>query len=250
MRDISRIRLAEGRAVTEQELLSDVNDELFSLLTETAGIQEFLDGFAVTAAHRLSGAQEASCAITLVRRKRAGTLAASDALARTADEFQNRSQEGPCLEAAVTQQPVYCADTLVDSRWPGYLKRLDTGQIRSIVAVPFALEDSGHAALNLYSAQPDSFPPASIRAAEAFAEAASSSLRFAIRAASLDDEAHNLEAALASRQTINTAVGIIMFQNKCSQAEALAILQRASSSRNMKLRLVAERVVGSITSSP
>jgi transcriptional regulator with GAF, ATPase, and Fis domain len=246
VRDISCIRLAEGRAVTEQELLSDVNDELFSLLTETAGIQEFLDGFAVAAAHRLSGEHSASCAITLVRRKRAGTLAASDAIARTADEFQNRFQEGPCLEAAVTQHSVYCADTLVDSRWPGYLKRLDTGQIRSIVAVPFALEDSGQAALNLYSAQPDSFAPATIRAAEALAETASSSLRFAIRAASLDDEAHNLEAALASRQTINTAVGIIMFQNKCSQAEALAILQRASSSRNMKLRLVAEHVVSSI----
>ncbi|WP_146069596.1 ANTAR domain-containing protein [Arthrobacter sp. B0490] len=33
--------------------------------------------------------------------------------------------------------------------------------------------------------------------------------------------------------------------NTCSQAEALAILQRASSSRNVKLRLVAERVVAS-----
>ncbi len=36
-----------------------------------------------------------------------------------------------------------------------------------------------------------------------------------------------------------------MFQKKCSQDEASAILQRASSSRNMKLRLAAERVVQS-----
>ncbi|MHA7143914.1 GAF and ANTAR domain-containing protein [Arthrobacter sp. TmT3-37] len=236
--------------MTEQEVLSDVNDELFSLLTETAGIQEFLDEFAVMAAERLSGAVPVSCAITLVRRRKAGTLAASDAVARQADEFQNRFHEGPCLEAAMTERSVYCPDTVRDARWPVYLERLDTRRVRSILGVSFALEDSGRAALNLYAAQPDAFPSAAIKAAEALAEAASSSLRFAVRAASVDDENHDLEAALASRQTINTAVGIIMFQNKCSQADAMAILQRAASSRNMKLRLVAERVVNSATQHP
>lgn len=236
--------------MTEQEVLSDVNDDLFALLTETAGIQEFLDEFAVMAAQRLSSTGDVSCAITLVRRKRAGTLAASDDVARRADEFQNRFHEGPCLQAAQTQSSVYCRDTSTDSRWPAYLARLDTGHIRSILGVSFALETSGMAALNLYSSRVDAFDPAGIRAAEALAEAASSSLRFAVRAASADDERHDLEAALSSRQTINTAVGIIMFQNKCSQADALAILQRASSSRNVKLRLVAERVVASATERP
>lgn len=235
--------------MTEQEVLSDVNDELFSLLTETAGIQEFLDDFALLAARRLSTTGSVSCAITLVRRKMSGTLAVSDAVARHADEFQTRSREGPCLEAAETHRSVYCADTATDIRWPAYLARLDTARVRSILGVSFALEDSGRAALNLYSSHRNGFTPADIRAAEALAEAASSSLRFAVRSAALGDENHNLEAALASRRTINTAVGIIMFQNRCSQDEALAILQRASSSRNMKLRLVAERVVQSATES-
>lgn len=229
----------------EQEVLSDVNDELFALLTETSGIQEFLDEFAVMAAQRLSRTSPVSCAITLIRRKKAGTLATSDALARAVDEFQNRFHEGPCLEAAATGESVYCPDTSVDARWPVYLRRLDTTRGRPIVGVSFALEDSGRAALNLYSPHPAAFTPASIKAAEALAEAASSSLRFAVRVASAEDERHDLKAALESRRTINTAVGVIMFQNRCSQADALAILQRASSSRNMKLRVVAERVVGS-----
>jgi GAF domain-containing protein len=236
-----------GGTVTEQEILSDVNDELFALLTETAGMQEFLDDFAVMAARRLSATGDVSCAITLVRRKKAGTLAASDDVARAADEFQNRFHEGPCVQAAETLEAVYCPDTSTDARWPAYLSKLDTQRIRSILGVPFSLEDSGRAALNIYSSRPDAFDPASISAARALAEAASSSIRFTVRAASADDERLNLEAALASRQTINTAVGIIMFQNKCSQADALAILQRASSSRNVKLRLVAERVVESAT---
>jgi GAF domain-containing protein len=233
--------------MTELDVLSDVNDELFSLLTATDGIQEFLDEFAVVAARRLSTRGDVSCAVTLIRRKRAGTLAVSDAVARRADEFQNRSGEGPCLEAAETGRSVYCSDTTTDPRWRTYLSRLDTAQVRSILGVPIALEGSGWASLNVYASLPEAFPPASIKAAVALAEAASSSLRFALRAATAGDEQHDLEAALVSRKTINTAVGIIMFQNRCSQADALAILQRASSSRNLKLRLAAERVVGSTT---
>lgn len=236
--------------MAEQEVLSDISDELFALLTETAGIQEYLDEFAVIAARRFSSQHEVSCAITLVRRRKAGTLAASDARARRADEFQNRFHEGPCLEAAETGVSVYCPDTTTDPRWPSYLSRIETTRLRSIVGVSFAMESSGKAALNLYSEEPDAFTPAAIRAAEALVESASSSLRLAVRSASAQDERHDLETALASRRTINTAVGIIMFQNNCSQDAAMEILQRASSSRNMKLRLVAEHVVASTGRTP
>jgi len=41
------------------------------------------------------------------------------------------------------------------------------------------------------------------------------------------------------------AAGIILGQNRCSQAEAMSILTKASSSRNQKLRLVAEKLVES-----
>ncbi len=234
----------------EQQELSRVGDELFALLTGTADIQTFLDEFALIAARRLSTAGDVSCAITLVRRRKAGTLAVSDAIAREADEFQNRFSEGPCLEAAAAGASVHCSDTARDPRWPAYLGRLDTGRIRSILGVPLRLEEGAQAALNLYAAEPHAFGPADVEAAEALAASASASLRFAVRAAYLNDQQKDLETALASRRVINTAVGIIMFQNTCSQAEALAILQRASSSRNMKLRLVAEHVVASANRKP
>ncbi|YCK79747.1 ANTAR domain-containing protein (plasmid) [Arthrobacter sp. D3-18] len=41
-----------------------------------------------------------------------------------------------------------------------------------------------------------------------------------------------------------------MAQNRCSQAEALRILRIASSTRNVKLRAVAAKVVASITHDP
>jgi AmiR/NasT family two-component response regulator len=50
---------------------------------------------------------------------------------------------------------------------------------------------------------------------------------------------------MESRTAIDLAAGIIMGQNRCSQAEAMAILTKASSSRNQKLRVVAEKIVES-----
>jgi AmiR/NasT family two-component response regulator len=53
---------------------------------------------------------------------------------------------------------------------------------------------------------------------------------------------------MESRTAIDLAAGIIMGQNRCSQEEAMAILVKASSGRNQKLRTVAENLVASLTS--
>lgn len=61
------------------------------------------------------------------------------------------------------------------------------------------------------------------------------------------DRARNLEAALKSRTDIDLAAGIIMGQNRCTQQEAIEILSRASSQQNVKLRLIAERIVRDVS---
>ena len=53
----------------------------------------------------------------------------------------------------------------------------------------------------------------------------------------------NLRAAMASRTVIDVATGIIIAQNRCTQAEAVELIKRASSNRNVKLREVAEAIV-------
>jgi AmiR/NasT family two-component response regulator len=92
---------------------------------------------------------------------------------------------------------------------------------------------------------PSGFDPDAVRTAEVFAREASRSLRLAVRIARLTDAGENLRAAMASRTTIDLAVGIIMAQNGCSQEAAMTILKAASSARNTKLRDIAARVVAS-----
>ena len=55
-----------------------------------------------------------------------------------------------------------------------------------------------------------------------------------------------LYEAINSRTAIDLSVGVIMGQQHCSQAEAFEILSRAASSRNQKLREVAENLLHNV----
>jgi AmiR/NasT family two-component response regulator len=71
----------------------------------------------------------------------------------------------------------------------------------------------------------------------------------AVRIASAVQLAQDLEEAMKSRTAIDLAVGIIMGQQRCSQDEAFAILTRAASNRNEKLRKVAAELVEHLSGS-
>jgi AmiR/NasT family two-component response regulator len=79
--------------------------------------------------------------------------------------------------------------------------------------------------------------------AEVFARHAGAVLANA--AAYTDAEATNanLHEALASRQAIGQAMGIIMVSERCSSEDAFGILRRASQHANVKLRDIAAEVV-------
>lgn len=52
---------------------------------------------------------------------------------------------------------------------------------------------------------------------------------------------------MESRTTIDLACGVIMAQNRCSQEEAMALLAKASSHRNQKLRELAADILGRVS---
>jgi hypothetical protein len=56
--------------------------------------------------------------------------------------------------------------------------------------------------------------------------------------------------ALASRSTIDQAIGVLMTQNRCTPDTAFGILRRASQNRNVKLRDVAATIVERFTGHP
>jgi hypothetical protein len=228
--------------------LTTHNDRLFAALTESGDLRQFVQSLVILAAeHFTSDGEPVLAAISLFRHKRHGTIAASSDLARGADEFQYKHGQGPCITTATTRTTTTVTDTRDEVRWPTYIGGLDTSAIRSIQCAPFHLPGQDQAALNLYSGLQRHFTPDTAPRLERFVEEHSTGLALAVKIASAVDVHRDLTAALESRTDINLAVGIIMGQNSCSQAEALAILQRASSTRNVKLRELATAIISSGT---
>ncbi|MFC9770310.1 MULTISPECIES: GAF and ANTAR domain-containing protein [unclassified Pseudarthrobacter] len=225
-----------------------VAKRLGELVLTSSHVEEFLHDLAVEAAAELSSTgQQVSCSVTVVRRKKAATAASSDGRARAMDEVQYTFNDGPCLSAIRLATTIHVPDLHHESRWPEYLAAVNEGTLKSILAVPIPVDNDARAALNLYSDGKDAFPAHSVALAERFAREASQSLRLALRIAHLTDARDDLAAAMASRTTIDLAAGAIMGQNRCNQETAMAILKTASSTRNVKLRDVAARVIASVS---
>lgn len=224
-------------------------EHLQDLVLDSSDVEDFLHELAVVAASELaSPGQEVFCGVTLIRRKRAATIASSDSHARTMDEIQYGYNDGPCLTAVRESMTVHVPDLHHDDRWPQYARAVLKEGIGSILAVPFLGDGDAKAGLNLYSTQAHGFTGNDIDRAEQFAIHANTSLRLALRIAQLTDARNDLSTAMKSRTTIDLAAGVIMAQNRCSQATAMAILKNASSARNVKLRDVAATVVASVSS--
>lgn len=223
---------------------SSLFDELQDLVLSTSDMQEFLNELAVLSARSVSGTEDTVlCGITVLRRRRAATVAYNSETAKAMDELQYAFKEGPCLTAASEQRTVLVQDFRTDGRWAEYSEEVSRHGIRSILSAPFTVGPGAQAAMNLYSYRPDAFDDDEVAFAESYAHQASKGLQLALRMAHYSEEADNRSRAMESRTDIDVAVGIVMAQNRCSQAEAFEILQRASSTRNVKLRVIASEIV-------
>ena len=225
-------------------------EELQDLILSTSDMQEFLNELAVLSARSVSGKEDkVLCGITLLRRRRATTVAYNSATAKAMDELQYAFKEGPCLSAAKEQRTIVVDDFRTDGRWADYSQAVSEHGLRSILSAPFTIGPGAQAAMNLYSYRPRSFSDEEITFAESYARQASKGLQLALRMAHYSEEANNRSRAMESRTDIDVAVGIVMAQNRCSQKEAFGILQRASSTRNVKLRVIASEIVQRVSGS-
>jgi AmiR/NasT family two-component response regulator len=99
----------------------------------------------------------------------------------------------------------------------------------------------------LYSPHRRAFGTEETQRLEHFARSASRALAVAVRLASYTALVDQLRASLATRAVIDQALGIIMAQNRCNQADAFGMLRGASQRRNVKLRQLAEEIVASVS---
>jgi GAF domain-containing protein len=166
------------------------------------------------------------------------TFGATDPVAVALDTAQQQAGEGPSVTDLWTRTEVLADDLASDPRWPAYARAAVAGGIRSLLAVRLYLRSAGLGALVVYSRVPSAFDDRSRRAADVFGAHA---------AAALDQARHReqLATALAGRDLIGQAKGILMERHGIDEDAAFAMLVRASQLSNTPLRQVAERLTWS-----
>ena len=162
---------------------------------------------------------------------------------RKLDDLQAELHEGPCITAVEypPEDGVVLAQDLTGppdtDRWMHFAPQAVAHGYRSLLSTQLSTNGGTRAALNLYS-----------RAANTFDESARTTAGlFGLQAALLlygANHARQLGQALASRDLIGQAKGILMERRGISADEAFDILRRTSQELNVKLAQVAETLAG------
>ncbi len=164
------------------------------------------------------------------------SIAATSKLAVEIDDFQKRFREGPCLDAAIGNPMVMSNDLREDARWPSFAKAAVAAGVHSLMSFQLYTHNARMGALNLFGIKPDVFT------AENEAVGAMLATHAAV-ALIADDERLQFQSALASRDIIGQAKGIIMERFDVDAVRAFELLRSLSQDSNTRLALVAEELI-------
>ncbi|ROR97632.1 GAF domain-containing protein [Salana multivorans] len=186
----------------------------------------------------------AHASLTIRRQQSFHSLGSTSDCARELDQAQYVLNEGPCVDTvvdaadAVDGSPwLRSGDTAGDPRWPRWGPVAAEAGVHSVLAVRLLSGTQVIGALNLYGERPGLFTdPDDIDLAVLLATHAA----LALSSVSL---VADLRTAVSSRHTIGIAQGILMERFGFDQEAAFALLRRISSTSNIKLRMVAQRLI-------
>jgi GAF domain-containing protein len=169
-----------------------------------------------------------------------GLVASSSEAMRLLELFELQAQEGPCLDAFRTGEPVQHENLQAGAgRWPSFSAAALQAGFASALALPLRLREVTLGALNLLSVTRAPMVQADLIVARAFADLAALSVaqhRASAEAQRLNEQ---LSAALASRVVIEQAKGVISERAGVDLAEAFTRLRTYARNHNLRLTDVA-----------
>lgn len=210
--------------------------------------QRSLDGGVVAelvehAAVELPGADYANITVTASQYE-IDTPAATHPWAVQVDDIQRRTQEGPCVSSAWEHRIVHVEDLSHETRWPRFCaEALDITPVRSIMGFQLFLTGRSMGALNIFSERPNAFDERTRQLGSLFA--AHSALVW--DAAQRESQ---FREALASRDIIGQAKGMIMERYGKDANQAFEMLRQLSHDTNVPLAEVAAKIVDAAQANP
>jgi anti-anti-sigma regulatory factor len=164
------------------------------------------------------------------------------------DDVQYRTGTGPCLDASTPDGPAYAlAQNLAGTTpWPQFAAVATAhglGAVLSTALLPPSGPATVHGALNIY-AHRDGITDTDRHRALLLATHASLALQHTRSAEIAELERANLRRAVASRDVIGQAKGILMARQGLDADAAFALLRRTSQDLNVKLADIAAALAG------
>ena len=154
---------------------------------------------------------------------------------RELDSWQFEFSEGPCYDGVTHNALTICGDLRNDPRYPAYGKRAAAAGVLSQAGMRIFESNRTIGGLNIYSRSVGALSDVTYLA-ELFSEHARTAVAYA-------SQIDGLREAIAGRQLIGQAIGIVMERFGLTEDRAFAFLSRLSSHRNVKLRQVAQELI-------
>jgi GAF domain-containing protein len=213
--------------------------ELSTFLVSDQSIAESLTRVSSLAVEALSPAMFAG--ITMMVDDRVTTQGFTDPTCPEIDQTQYESGHGPCLEAFRQGSTILVESLEGDDRWPEFPAAAMARGVRSTLSLPLLSANTSVGALNVYAKR--TFGEVDAEVGRQFAAQATVVLVNAQAYWGARLKSEDLERALAGREVIDLAKGIIMSSMGCAPHEAFDTLVKQSQAENRKLRDIAADIV-------
>ncbi|MXP21651.1 ANTAR domain-containing protein [Gordonia sp. HNM0687] len=204
--------------------------------TERAATDSVIEAITVGAVDHVPGTDHAGVLLVDPKARAYETIAPTDEIMVHLDRLQQETGQGPCVEAAFEHHMVRVDDIATDPRWPALSARtLAETPARSSLSFQLFTHQAALGALNLFSDKPNAFDEESVEVGLVYATHASLAL---YRARQQGD----FRSALASRDLIGQAKGMLMERFSIDAVAAFELLRRLSQDTNTPLVDVARQV--------
>ncbi|OBA64486.1 hypothetical protein A5647_02095 [Mycobacterium sp. 1100029.7] len=195
------------------------------------------DALAELAGASLALIPGADCAkISIIDDGHLRSITRTSELTASLDTAQQAAGHGPCLEAIRAKQAIRCDDLRTDTRWPRFAPCATTAGVHSVLSSPIDIPGEIGAAFTLFGFRAKAFRPDSEPVAAMLASHAAIALLH-------DNRERQFKAALASRDVIGQAKGMIMERFRVDALHAFAMLTAISQETNTPVRDLAARLV-------
>jgi GAF domain-containing protein len=185
-------------------------------------------------------------AVTVVDEHGKHSRAASNQTAEQADALQYELDQGPCLTAWRTRELVRIDDTTTDGRWPRWNEAAGALGVRSVLSAPLLVGEESIGAMKVYCERPMNYGPHDEHVMRLLAGQAAILLANTQSLHEARRLSRQLTQALASRDAVAMATGVLLARGAQSEQDAFATLAAAAQRADRPVQDLARALVAAM----